>query len=411
MRRVRTRIEAALGLAAAAVLVAACSSASGGDATLPDVTVPAPSAATGTAAHSHPAQAAPPAAPLRAGEWFDRLRMPSPYVPSPPNGGTDDYRCFLLNPDLRTAAYLTGSEFLPQNSAIVHHAIFFRVSPSDVTQARNLDAQSPGEGWTCFGGTGIEAADGPAASLDGDGPAWLAAWAPGGGEAVAPAGTGYALQPGSGIVMQVHYNLLAFGGKAPGPDRSGIQLRLRDGTAKLAPLQTTLLPAPVELPCPAGQRGPLCDRQTAVLDVMRRFGPESGAIVAGLGLLCDGGRPAPGPVQHCDRRIHQAGTVYAVAGHMHLLGRSITVVLNPDTPGAQTLLDVKVYNFHDQRARALPHPVAVHPGDTYRVTCTHDATLRQQNPQLRSLPPRYVVWGDGTSDEMCLGIVVWTRAS
>jgi hypothetical protein len=40
-----------------------------------------------------------------------------------------------------------------------------------------------------------------------------------------------------------------------------------------------------------------------------------------------------------------------------------------------------------------------------RVTCTHDANLRRQLPQLESLPPRYVVWGEGTSDEMCLGLL------
>ena len=45
------------------------------------------------------------------------------------------------------------------------------------------------------------------------------------------------------------------------------------------------------------------------------------------------------------------------------------------------------------------------PGDTLRVTCTHDAGLRKQVPQLKKLPPRYVVWGDGTSDEMCTGIM------
>jgi hypothetical protein len=44
------------------------------------------------------------------------------------------------------------------------------------------------------------------------------------------------------------------------------------------------------------------------------------------------------------------------------------------------------------------------------VTCTHDATLRRRLPELRRLPPRYVVWGDGTADEMCLGIVIWSRA-
>jgi hypothetical protein len=29
-------------------------------------------------------------------------------------------------------------------------------------------------------------------------------------------------------------------------------------------------------------------------------------------------------------------------------------------------------------------------------------------PQLSGLPPRYVVWGDGSSDEMCLGLLTAT---
>jgi hypothetical protein len=50
----------------------------------------------------------------------------------------------------------------------------------------------------------------------------------------------------------------------------------------------------------------------------------------------------------------------------------------------------------------------VHAGDSLRVTCTHDATLREKLPELAKLPPRYVVWGAGSSDEMCLGIVSYT---
>jgi protein involved in polysaccharide export with SLBB domain len=92
---------------------------------------------------------------------------------------------------------------------------------------------------------------------------------------------------------------------------------------------------------------------------------------------------------------------------MHLLGRSIKVELNPDTPAAQTLLDVPAFNFDDQNAVPLAQPVLVSPGDVLRVTCSHDASLRRQLPELKPLPPRYVVWGDGTSDEMCLGIVIW----
>jgi hypothetical protein len=37
-------------------------------------------------------------------------------------------------------------------------------------------------------------------------------------------------------------------------------------------------------------------------------------------------------------------------------------------------------------------------GDVLRVTCRHDTALRRG-------PPRYVLWGEGTTDEMCLGIV------
>ena len=131
--------------------------------------------------------------------------------------------------------------------------------------------------------------------------------------------------------------------------------------------------------------------------------PRAGATVAGLTLIC-GGRPDPGPTQSCDHRVSAPGHIYALAGHMHLLGTRITVQLNPGRPGARTLLDVDPWNFHDQRSVPLPRPVAIKAGDVLRVTCTHDASLRPH--VLPGVPPRYVVWGDGTTDEMCLGIVI-----
>jgi len=225
-------------------------------------------------------------------------------------------------------------------------------------------------------------------------------------EAPTPPGTGYALQPGDQLVMQVHYNLLR--ATAGATDRPGIRLRLADpAAADLVPLRTTLLPAAVELPCAPGESGPLCDRETATLDVMRRFGPDAGSVVAGLTLLCSAdGRPHPGGTQSCYHRVREDGTVYAVAGHMHLLGIRITVDLNPDRPGGRTLLDIDPYSFHDQRSVTLPHPVRVTAGDTLRVTCRHDAAQRAHQSELAGVLARYVVWGDGTTDEMCLGILV-----
>jgi hypothetical protein len=398
-----------VGLAATiALTIAGCGSQ---DAARPSG--PAPSAtmagmagmsAADMAAHSATTPtAAAPATPLRSGETFQTLFMPQAYTPAPPNGGTDDYRCFLVDPKLTTTKYLTGSQFLPNNAAIVHHAIFFKLDQKDIAKAQALDAQDPGEGYTCFSGTGI----GDKTGLSGA--PWLAAWAPGGTESLTAKGTGFSMEAGSQIIMQVHYNLLATGGKATGTDRSGIRLRLAPASAGLEPLHTTLLVAPIELPCPSGETGRLCDRDQSIFDEMRRFGDDAGTTVAGLNLLCNNGAKArPGNTQHCDRKARQTMVVQATAGHMHLLGRSIKVDLNPGTAKAKSLLDVPVYNFDDQGARLLPKPVVVHAGDDLRVTCTHDATLRRQVPSLKSLPPRYVLWGEGTSDEMCLGIVIWS---
>ncbi|MDI6104669.1 monooxygenase [Actinoplanes sp. NEAU-A12] len=353
----------------------------------------------GTAA-AHPApHSPPPAPPLRAGERFAQIHMPESYTPAAPAGGTDEYRCFLIDPKLTSDAFLTGSQFLPQNLDIVHHAIFFRIDDTAVTAARKRDTATPGPGWTCFGDADV-----------GDKATWVASWAPGGQETLLSPEVGYPMPAGSQLIMQVHYNLLTVDQKGKFSDQSGIRLRLTE--TALTPLHTTLLPAPVELPCTAAESGPLCDRDAAVTDVTRRFGDGSAEAAAGLLKLCSGGKPSPSNEQHCDHVVKQSGMrVYGLGGHMHLLGRSIKVELNPGTPTARTLLDVPTYNFDDQRLRVQDSPVAIKAGDTLRVTCTHDAELRRQLPQLRSLPARYVIWGQGTADEMCLAILVGTKSS
>ncbi|MCW6009730.1 monooxygenase [Micromonospora sp. CPCC 205371] len=395
MRATGVRGRLVVGVAVLAILGA-------GTACAADDAEPAAPAETSGTPHAGHSEFTPPVEkPLRAGERFVKLAMPRPYTPVAPNGGTDEYRCFLVDPGLSTKAYLTGSQFLPQNADIVHHAIFFRLSPVGVKEARQLDERTPGEGWQCFGDSGIEA--------DGEG-AWVAHWAPGANEVLLGEGLGYEMPPGSQLIMQVHYNLLATAGKAGGTDQSSIRLRLADDSTRMTPLDTYLASAPVELPCTAQESGPLCDRGAAIKDVTKRFGEDVGSTAAELVEWCSNGKPAPGPTQHCDFPAEEATTVYATAGHMHLLGRSIKVELNPGTAGASTLLDVPRYNFDDQAVRPLATPVKIKRGDTIRVTCTHDAGLRRMLPQLRELPPRYVVWGDGTSDEMCLGLLIGIRS-
>ncbi len=211
------------------------------------------------------------------------------YSPVAPRGGKDEYRCFLLDPELAEDTFVTGAEVLPGRVEIVHHAIIFRVGPDEVATAEQADQGDPGTGWTCFGGTAFPGRGGANVVSALDSAPWLSAWAPGGGENVFGPGTGVLLEAGSRLVLQVHYNLR----NGAAPDDSGLRLRLADGTADLEQLQTMLLVAPVELPCAKGETGTLCDRETAVLDLMQRFGAGSGATVAGLQLLCDGNVAEP----------------------------------------------------------------------------------------------------------------------
>jgi hypothetical protein len=355
-----------------------------------------------TTPSSRPVVADPVAAveprPLRPGESRLALRIPKAFTPhAPAGGGTDDYRCFLLDPHLTRDTYLTGTFVRPDNRNVVHHVILYRADPSQVPAAHELDARDPGEGWTCFGDSGL-----PGGSILDNAP-WLGAWAPGAQESVDAPGYGVPLARGKQIVMQVHYNLLG----GPGPDRSATLLRLAPPGAHLTPLETMLLPAPVELPCrPAHSASPLCDRDTAIADVIHRFGPVGNTNNL-LYLVC-GGRPAPSEVTSCTRTVTQPTTIRAVAGHMHLLGRSIKVTVNAGTPRARTVLDIPVWNFDDQGAKPIkPVPLAV--GDTVKVTCRHVQWLRDRLPAFAGQPDRYVVWGEGTMDEMCLGILVVTH--
>ncbi len=325
------------------------------------------------------------------------LQAPTPYRPHPPNGGTDDYHCTLVNPHEKQNSFIISSQFYP-NSIEVHHAILFLVPPALAAEAEAVN--DAGKGWTCFGETAL-----PGASLAhiGDTP-WLSAWAPGHGEDVLPTGTGQPLPEGSLVIMQIHYNLLV-GDK---PVRAKLVLHTVPASTPLRPLSLALMPGPPDIPCTAGVTGSLCSRAASLSDLGHRFGSGAVEFVNTLESICgrNAADPPAGDTTSCSWPVLKAGTVVRVGAHMHLTGRSLQITLNPGTPTQKTLLDVPNYNFDYQRGYTLQMPVPVVPGDRIQVTCTYDPTLRQELPALRNLPARFVTWGDGSSDEMCLGLVM-----
>jgi mono/diheme cytochrome c family protein len=336
------------------------------------------------------------------------------YLPRAAVGGMDDYHCFLLETNLVQDSFVTSAVIRPDQGHIVHHVILFEATGGNLEKARRLNAASGGKGWTCFGGPGLEETNPSADAVSSDrlgAPPWISAWVPGHTNNATPAGTGVRLHKGAGVVMQVHYNLLHHAR----PDRSRAVLRVvPEAGSQLTPLETMLIPAPVELPCPAGVGSQLCSRDRAVADLQRKYGTTAGLIPLGLLYLCEKTfADYPQNVGNakdirtsCDRRVNRPLSIYGIAGHMHLRGFDINVELNPGTPRSRVLLHIPRWDFHWQDAYYLAQPVDAEPGDVVRVTCRFDNSARKQ-PVVgsRRLAPRYVLWGEGTADEMCLGLL------
>jgi len=333
------------------------------------------------------------------------LAMPAPYKPAPPAGATDDYHCSLINPKVTTSSFIVSSNFNPGdlNSTEVHHAILFLIPPSWAAAAQKAD-----NGGTCFGETIL-----PNQSLGLPGskplsgqPTWLTAWAPGHNKNVFPSGTGMLFPKGSLVVLQIHYNTLA----GDLPIASSLTLGTVPLAAKLKPLSLDLYPAPPDVPCLAAwnpSSTPLCDRANALKYLAQRFGQQAVNFVNGLEIICgrNPSNPPAGDTTSCTWTNHRRARVVAIGAHMHLTGVDFSLTLNPGTSRQKVLLNVKNFNFDFQRGYSVKPWLQITPGEKLRVSCTYNPAIHDVNPQLRQAPRRFVTWGAGSSDEMCLGLI------
>jgi hypothetical protein len=110
---------------------------------------------------------------------------------------------------------------------------------------------------------------------------------------------------------------------------------------------------------------------------------------------------------HCDRPVRLNGLALGVGGHMHLRGKSLTIQLNPGKPGAKVLLSIPRWDFNWQGEYWFKEPMEIRVGDTIRISCVYDNSGPIPGPDKKPLPPRYLTWGEGTTDEMCLSGVIF----
>ena len=312
------------------------------------------------------------------------LQLDEAYTPA--DDVLDDYRCFAFPLEIDAPQFITGYEFIPDVVEMAHHNIVYLFDERAKSAIQRRNGADGRPGWSCYGGAGIAA--------EGEG---IGGWAPGTSPALFPRGTGFLIKPGQQIVMQMHYNVWT----TREPDRSRIKLQLESAESELARLVDFSLAAPVEIPCPAGIEGPQCEREAAIQRVGELYGEDARYTPDWLLRECsqsletyadNSGEQATG---YCDYPIEGALTVLGVSGHMHELGRSFRLELNPESESPQMLLDIPRWDFHWQDLYHFVEPLEFARGDVLRMTCVWDNTL--------SAAPRYVVWGEGTSDEMCFG--------
>lgn len=285
------------------------------------------------------------------------LELPEPYVPT---AQPDDYRCFLLDWPQTETTYVSGFAALPDQLSMVHHVIAFAIPPDQVAQYEALDAAEPGVGYTCFGGPGGPITDPQSAGI------WLGSWAPGGFAGDFPEGTGIPVEPGSRVVLQVHYNTLAGERLA---DRSAVQLKLE--TEVEHPAMMLLWADPEwlmgSMPIPAGET------------VVHEFEMDPTPF---MNLLTDV-IPPFSPFR-----------IYSSAHHMHTLGTRAQQQIHRSGGADTCLLELPRWDFDWQQSYRFAEPVVFEPGDRLRIACEWNNEAGEQT----------VNWGDGTQDEMCLGI-------
>jgi hypothetical protein len=294
------------------------------------------------------------------------LSMTAAYTPQTNAQKSDDYRCFVIPWEETETRFVTGFRAVPGNPRVVHHVIAFRARPGQVAAFQQLDASEPGDGYTCFGGAG-----GPGGGRD---DTWLGSWAPGTLGSDTPAGTGMRVEPGSAVILQVHYNVLEAGAE---PDRTKVQFKLDETVAKEAVIQPWANPnwlSGRSMLIPAGNA-----------DVAHAFEYDASQVLGG------------------------GFTLHAAGLHMHQLGVRATATIVRAGGARECVLQIDDWNFHWQGSYALRQSVEFQPGDQLRVECHFDNSPENQpivNGTRRV--PQDVTWGEGTTDEMCLGIFYTT---
>jgi len=310
------------------------------------------------------------------------LTLPDAYQPDPARGA-DDYRCFPIDWPEEGDSWVTGFVGMPDYEPVVHHMVAFVVPPSGAEAVHGYDAYSDGPGYPCFGSIS------PTDQIVDDviNMSMLGQWAPGIGGIALPEDTGVRIQPGTVMVVQMHYTTIV---DELAPDQSTLGMRVtrtvpaRD--AYLVPWMNYQWYAnPQTMEIPAGEAGVHHSFEAELLGSVQTQAGGAG------GDLEDGAE------------------IHAIFPHQHKIGRSISLTKVHADGTDELMLNVPKYDFNWQRDYRFAEPVTFAPGDKVRLDCWWDNTAEYRAERgVQPVEPIGVEWGEGTYDEMCVALLTVT---
>jgi hypothetical protein len=313
--------------------------------------------------------------------------MPEPYQLA--GTGSDDFRVFVLKTNFPEDRWIRAVDFHPGNRSIVHH-IIAGVDPSG--RGRELDAADPGPGYYDLGGFG----DVPISSF-------LPIWTPGAKSRYCPDGTGYMLPKGADVLIQVHYHKT--GKTETDATRVGLYLSSKPLPREvhtdfvfpnLTMNQAMAAQTKIQEARKAGKRMSILELFRAVDAIVIPAGAAHHEVKAST---------KPGASMMA-RPLDRDILITSVMPHMHWLGKDFTfTAVLPDGKTRIPLIKIDHWNFNWQGTYAFQEPKRIPKGSWFEVEAHFDNS--EANPANQNKPPKVVRWGEGTGDEMCIGIFEW----
>lgn len=258
----------------------------------------------------------------------------------------DQTRILPFKTNFSTTKYLKKVLILPGDRRVVHHVVAFL---DTLGHSLKLDGEKGEVGYSASSGMGFA----PLGALSG--------YAPGFDPIPAPKGSAYELPPGATIALQVHYSSVGI----PVDDNTRIALYFADEKPK----------------------------ELAVLGIMQSLdtrvepGDKNGKL-------------------HMEFTFDEGTTVYGILPHMHNIATGIRVRQQNPKQNPFTVVALENWNFGWQQMYEFEKPLVVPKDATWICDVSYDNSA--DNPNNPNRPPKLVVGGFRTKDEMLLLAYLFT---